>query len=125
MQSLTYLVLLGAIWKLVDAVKNVSAKNFRSVFTQVLSAGAGIGTAFLISASDFAETWDVGAGMMLKDMNGASLVILGLVWGLGTGAAVDIKKALDGSDTSRQPELQVASNARPADPGADPLGGGR
>lgn len=125
MQTLTYLTLLAAVWKLVDGVKNVTAKNFRSVATQVLSAGAGVGTAFLIGASDFGKTWDVGAGMLLTDMNGASKVILGLTWGLGVGAAVDIKKAIDGRDTSRQPELQVASNARPADPGVDPLGGGQ
>jgi hypothetical protein len=120
MQTVTYLALLGALWKLVDAVKNVTASNFRALLTQVLAAIVGIGAAFLMSAADIAKTWDVGAGQSLNDMDGASLVILGLIWGLGTGAIVDFKKAFDHSDTAKQPSLHIASNKNP-----DPLGGGQ
>lgn len=121
MQSITYLALLGAIWKLVDAAKNVTAKNVRALLTQALGVGAGIGTAFLVGASDFGKTWDVGAGMLLTDMNGASKAILGIIWGAGVGAAVDIKKSLDNTDSAKQPILGVPSSS--TTPTADGLGG--
>lgn len=115
MEPITYIAVVAALFKVVDLVKYASRANVRQVVTQLLAFAVGIGAAFLIGAADIAETWDVGAGKAVTDMDGWSKVVLGVVWGAGASALYDFKKAFDGGDSAHTPSLPIANKSAVVD----------
>ncbi len=113
MEAISLLAFFAAIWKAVDLVRYATAKDTRAVITQCIAYAAGIAGVFLVGASDFAESWDVGADVTLSDMNGASKAIVGIVFASASSAIVDFKRARDNSDSAAVPVLGGDPNPQP------------
>ena len=96
--------MLALVKSVVDLVKYVRAKDTNGYVTQAAVWLAGIGTTFLVAASDFGNSIDV-TGIPLGTASGATVVLAGL--GLGSAAmlANEVKSAIDSSDTAVKPPL--------------------
>jgi hypothetical protein len=105
MPAVTFLAALAAIWKVLDLVKFAKAKDVNGALTLLCAMGLGIAAAFLFAQADIADGWDVGTTMPLSQLDGASLVILGLLWGSGASALVSFKQARDNADSATVPKL--------------------
>lgn len=85
-------------------IKFLFAKDKNGVVTTLVVWLAGVLTVFLFAQSDFAAAIPIG-DVTLDGLNGWSLVIAGLTVG-GVGSTVyNFKKALDGSDSAKEPPL--------------------
>lgn len=98
------LVAAALIWKLVDFVKFVKAKDINAVTTQLAVWVAGVVVIFLLAATDFASGVTIG-DKNLDSLNAASLLLLGLSMGSTASVFVDAKKAVDGTDSAAVPAL--------------------
>lgn len=90
---------LALVWKIVDVVKYVRAKNLDAVITQVGVWFAGVVVIILLAATDFAQGVVI-ASARLSDLNVASLILIGLSIGSSASVLVDAKKALDNTDSA-------------------------
>lgn len=104
METVSLITSLALIWKVVDLVKYAKDGDKNGVITQLMAWLTGVGLAFLLGAADMAANWDIG-GVILSDINAASKILLGLVWGSGASAIVDFKKARDNTDSAAVPPL--------------------
>jgi hypothetical protein len=95
------LAAVALIWKIVDVVKYLLERNRKAVITQMGVWAAGVSVVLLLSASDFASGIDV-ADYQLSTLNLASLILLGLSVGSTASVAVDVKQAVDNTDTARR-----------------------
>lgn len=102
------------LWKGVDFVKYLSARDKNAVVTQLATWASGFGVTNLLAHSDFADTLELG-GKMLGSMGWPSLMLIGLSMGSTASGAFDIKKALDNSDSAKTPDL-LQSSWPPPDP---------
>ncbi len=96
------LAAIALIWKIVDIVKYARARNGEAVVTQLGVWIAGVAVVLLLAATDFASGIDV-ADYSLDKLNIASLILLGLSIGSSASVAVDIKKAVDNTDSAAVP----------------------
>lgn len=96
------LAAIALIWKIVDTVKYLRAGNRDAVFTQLGVWFAGVGVVLLLAATDFANGIEV-AEFSMDKLNIASLILLGLTIGSSASVAVDLKKAIDNSDSAAVP----------------------
>lgn len=111
------LALLGAlVSKIVDFARQVRAKDWNAVVTQLVAWAAGVAGAFLLAASDFAEgvTFDQLGGYSLADLNGASLTFIGMAVLSVASKLVDVQKAVDGSQSAAVPPLLPNAPLPPA-----------
>lgn len=102
------LALMGVlVTKAVDWVRHLRARDWNAVVTQAVVWGAGVGAAFLLAASDFADkvTFDELGGVALADLNGPSLVFVGMAVLSGFSKLVDLTKAVDSSQSAAVPPL--------------------
>lgn len=103
--TFTGFILLGFLsWKLGSLVKYVTSKHYGEAITQVVIFGIGIGIAFAVGASDWAEETVVG-NRALSDINGVSKALVGIVIASTGSGLYDFKKAFDGSDSATEPAL--------------------
>lgn len=105
MEFAPLLAAVALIWKIVDVVQYLRAGNRDNALTQVGVWLAGIIVIVLLSASDFANGIDV-AGFTLGNLNVASLILLGMSMGSTASIGVDIKKAIDNTDSAAIPAAQ-------------------
>ena len=93
-------------WKVTDFLRLLGsfAEHKSGVATQLIAWVGAITVVFLFAASDFGPTVDI-AGQTLDALNPFSRVIVGLMIGSAASAAVDVKQAIDGRDTSAKPHL--------------------
>lgn len=104
------------IKKAVDLVRYLSARDRSAVVTQLVVWILAITAMFVLAASDFADSFRIGT-LLLSQMNGATLVIVGLSWGSGASFfGVDLLKAIDRNDTAAIPKLAIANAAPPPAP---------
>lgn len=96
------LAAIALIWKIVDFVKYLRARNSEAVVTQAAVWFAGVGVIFLLAATDFASAINVG-DLSLGTLNAASLILLGLSVGSSASVLVDVKKAVDNTDSAAVP----------------------
>lgn len=75
-----------------------------AIATQLLAWVGGIVAVLIYASSDFASSVEVG-DQLLSELNMASKVLVGLMTASVASAAVDVKQALDGRDTSTFPPL--------------------
>lgn len=102
------LALMGAlISKIVDFARQVRARDWNAVVTQAVAWAAGVAGAFLLAASDFADgvVFDQLGGYALSDLNGASLIFVGMAVLSAFSTLRDLTKAVDGSQSAAIPPL--------------------
>jgi hypothetical protein len=88
--------LIGAMgWTAVSFMKHIRAGALYDALTLAVVVGVGIGVAFLVQA----------AGQALQGQNAASVVIAGYAGSSAIRVVYEIKKALDGNDSAKEPKL--------------------
>lgn len=92
------------IIKFIDTFRYATAKDWRQVGTQVFVWFIAILVILLLAATDFADTVGVG-DYTLAELNAWSIVFWALGIGSGASFGVDIKKAIDGSDSAKVPPM--------------------
>ncbi len=99
------LALLGAlVYKFVDFLKFVKAKEWNSAGTQLIAWLAGILAITLFANSDFSAGIEFGE-RSLGSLNFVSQVILGLSATSLFSAFYDVKRAIDNTDSAKTPAL--------------------
>lgn len=98
--------LIALTWKFIDFLKNLTPKdhNYNAAITQVVVWIAGLVAVLLFGESQLGEGVTVGT-QTLENADTATKIIVGLMVGSIASSAVDIKKAIDGSDSAKQPPL--------------------
>lgn len=89
-------VLVFAIINFLKAVRN---KDTNASITQVIVWVAGVAVVFLAAQTDFADGIVIG-DQLLTQLNAWSLLFIGLTIASLASFGVEIKKALDGSDSA-------------------------
>lgn len=98
-------VLLAAlIWAFVDFLKNLRAADWNATVTQLIVWASGVAGVFLIGATQFAKDTHIN-GQVLTDLDGASKLVVGLLFSSLASGAYQVKKAVDSSDSAKQPPL--------------------
>lgn len=92
----------------INFLKYLRAKDWNGVWTTLTVWIAGVVAVFLVGESDFKSAFDFG-DVSLADMNAASKLFVGLSISAFGSFAVEIKKALDGSDSAQKPDLLTGS----------------
>jgi len=88
----------------INFLKYLRAGDMNGWFTQLIVWVAGVGAVLLVAQTDFASGITVGDQLM-DNLNFASLVFVGLTVGSVGSFAVEIKKAIDGTDSAAKPDL--------------------
>ena len=104
MEPLTLAALSALAVKIVSALKYLTARDINAFVTQVIAWVVGIGVIALAAQADLAAGIDIG-GVLLQDLDFASQVFVGLGLASAASFAFDVKKALDGSDSAKEPSL--------------------
>lgn len=107
MDFVPIIAVVALVWKVVDFVKYLRARDVDGALTQGVVWAAGVLAVFLLSGTNFA------GGIVLGDvavsaMNWQSLVLVGLSIGSSASALVDFKKAVDNSDSAAVPARRSA-----------------
>lgn len=101
-------ILLSALlWQVVDFLRELAnlPSSKSSVITQLTAWAGGVGvTVLAANATDLFQSFEVN-GLALSSMNFASQLFLGLCIASVVSTGVDIKQALDGSDSAAKPPL--------------------
>lgn len=92
------------IGKFVDFLKSVTNKDVNGVVTQLTAWAAGVAGVWLYAQTQWADQISFG-DRALAQMNGASLIAVGLGASSLMSVLVDFKKARDQSDSARTPPL--------------------
>lgn len=105
---MTVIVFTALVWKVIDFFRLLFNFNTQrsAVITQVTAWVGGV--VLVIVAAHASVTSSLvlpGADEALKTVDFASQVLLGLLIASVASAAVDIKQAIDGTDTSVKPPL--------------------
>lgn len=98
--------LVALVWKFVDFLKNVTpaGRNVNAAITQLVVWVAGLAAVFLYGESQLGNTVTIG-DITLENADTPTKIIVGLSIGAIASAAVDVKKAIDSGDSSKQPPL--------------------
>lgn len=107
------LAAIALIWKIVDFVKYLRVRNVDALVTQLGVWLAGVAVVLLLAATDFANGISI-ADYSLDKLNLASLLLLGLTIGSSASVAVDIKKAVDNTDSAAVPNPGVRRASAPS-----------
>lgn len=113
MEFLPLLAASTLVWKAVDFVKYLLARDKNATITQLTTWLGGVGVTGLLANSDFAENIEIGSAL-LGSMNWPSIILVGLSLGSSASSAFDLKKALDGSDSAKTPQMVQSSWPPPA-----------
>lgn len=87
------------IWKAVDFVRYLRARDIDSALTQAVVWVVGVLVAFLLAGTNWAGSIVIG-DVQVGDMTWQSLVLIGLSLGSSASALVDFKKAVDNTDSA-------------------------
>lgn len=98
-------LLISLIWKIVDFLKYVLARDGNGVVTQLAVWVGAIAVIILAANADLTEGLQLIGGRGLGSLNVWSLILAGLLIGSGASATVDVKKAIDGTDSAAVPPL--------------------
>lgn len=96
------LAAIALIWKIVDFVKYLRARDGEAAITQAAVWAAGVGVIFLLAETNYADGIVLG-DLALGAMNAASLLLIGLSMGSSASVLVDFKKAVDNTDSAAVP----------------------
>ena len=105
---MTVIVFVALLWKIVDFLR--MAANFKSqksgLITQATAWIAGV--ILVVIAAHAQLTWSLvlpGSDLPLKSLDFASLLLLGLLISSTASSVVDIKQAIDATDTASKPPM--------------------
>lgn len=99
MEFVPTLALATLVWKFIDFLKAVANRNVNAAATQAIAWVSGVGAVLLFAQTQFAAAVEIG-DYKLGDLSTWSLVVIGLLVSSLASAAVDAKKALDGTDSA-------------------------
>ena len=99
--------MLAVVWKVIDFLRLVAnwPTSRSSVVTQLLTWIGAVLVVWLYAASQLGDFVIPGTELVLSDANVWTLVILGLAIGSTASVAVDVKQAIDASDSAAKPPL--------------------
>lgn len=107
MEILTVAGLAAFAGKVASTLKQLSAGGYRAALTQALVWAAGVGLAFLAASANAMADLAVVGDLTLGQLDDSSTVL----WGLGLASTIsvayDFRKAVDSSDSAREPSLAV------------------
>lgn len=99
-------VLASTVWKVVDWLRQLRARDASAVVTQALAWVAGIILTWVATTADaFTKVVLPGTSQPLGDYNGASIALIGILLSSFASSLVDVKQAIDGSDSATKPPL--------------------
>ena len=101
---LPFAALSGLVVAVINFLKYLRAQDWNGALTTLTVWIAGAVGIFLAGESDYAATFDFG-GVNLAEMNGWTKLMVGLTVGSAGSAFVEVKKALDSSDSAAKPDL--------------------
>jgi len=107
MEALTLLPLALLLAKILDFVKYARARDVNGAVTQLVAWAGGVALVFVAANADLGANMDV-AGQTLGTLNAWSLVLVGLSLASTGSALVDVKKAVDNTDSAAVPALVSA-----------------
>ena len=90
---------------IINLVKYVRAKDTNGIVTTLAVWGAGVVVTFLAANADVSEGINVTDAETLGSLNNWSLVFVGLTIAAMGQFAVQVKKAIDQSDSDTKPDL--------------------
>lgn len=108
MEGITAVLLIALIWKIVDWAKLLLAADWIGARTQVVVWLVATLVVWLGAQANLTETLTLIGDRPLGALDVGSVILAGLLIGSGASSTVDIKKAIDGSDTARKPPLALA-----------------
>lgn len=99
--------MLVVVWKVIDFARLLATwRTERSaIVTQILAWVGAVAVVFLYGGSQLGDFVVPGTELLLADANAGTKIILGLAIGSAASAAVDVKQAIDSSDTATKPPL--------------------
>lgn len=97
------------VFAIINFLKAVRASDWNSALTQLTVWAAGVLVIFLVAQTDFADGIAIG-DQALSVLNGWSLLFIGLTIASLASFGTEIKKALDNSDSARNPNLFSDAN---------------
>lgn len=113
MEAIGLAGLIAIIWKLVDVLRFISARDINAVVTQVSVWLSAFAVALLAREAEPFSTVGI-LGSTFGDLDLAAVVLFALGLGSTASGVVDFKKALDGTDSAAVPPLLPTSP--PPDP---------
>lgn len=110
---MTVIVFTALVWKVIDFLRMLF--NFKTnksgVITQITAWVGGVVLVILASHATITQTLVLpGTDQALKGLDIGSLVFIGLLISSVASAAVDIKKAVDNTDSATKPALLSKEN---------------
>jgi hypothetical protein len=103
MEFVPILALGTLVFMLVVFLKNLTAKDWGAVVTQLIAWGAGIAGVFLMAETSFAGGISIG-DQSLADLSFWSKVLIGLLATSLLSVGNEFKKAIDHSDSAAVPQ---------------------
>lgn len=105
--SIATWVALGALLaKVVDMLKWIRAGQINSFITQLVVWLAAIGLVALAASSDLAGGYAIpGTSITLAHLQFSTIVLVGLGLGSTVSVGVDLRKAIDSTDSAKTPPL--------------------
>lgn len=113
---MTVIVFSALVWKVIDFLRLfINIKSNRSaVFTQVTAWAGGVVLVVLAAHAQVAQSLVLpGADTALHQLDFTSQILLGLLISSFASTVVDVKQAIDSSDTSSMPKLVPDAPAQP------------
>lgn len=115
---MTALLFASLLWQFVDFLKELT--NFKTqrsaVLTQLVAWISGIALVWIVSAASIGKSFSLPGFPPLGQLNFWDTVIVGLLASSLASSAVDVKQALDGSDSAGKPPLIPPASSTPAAP---------
>lgn len=105
MEAITVGLVLALVWKLVDFAKFALARDGNAVITQLTVWVSAFFVVLLAANADLTSDLDFIGGRSIGTLNLPSLILAGLLIGSGASGTVDLKKAIDGTDSAAVPPL--------------------
>jgi hypothetical protein len=105
MEPLTLSALATLTFKVTSVIKYLTARDWSSALTQAVAWVAGIVVAFLAANADVTSAIQPIPGYPLDTMDNWSLVLVGLGLASLASTIYDVKSAIDGSDSAKEPTL--------------------
>lgn len=92
------------IVQVINFLKYLRAGDINGWFTTLVAWVSGVCAVLLVAQTDFADGISIG-DQALSTLNFASLIFVGMTVASLGGYAVEIKKAIDQSDSAAKPDL--------------------
>lgn len=105
MEVVTVLTLAALGWKLTSFAKLLSAKDWNGALTTVIPWASMLVVLLLASQEDHLAGITVWGEINLGTLSFSGLVLAAMSLGSSGSVGYDIKSALDGSDSAKEPEL--------------------